>query len=159
MVDYEGFMKEEEDEDIQVWNENENRELVLSDQLSGPQRKQLFQLLKEFKDNLGQIEADLECLCKAGLMAKPQKYQFGMAQCCVYLCHLVGSEIVELDPNKGRVPCTKDQEGVYMLPVRMATRFKECEDAFLRLKVILCGSPVLRSPEYEKEFIPQVPLM
>eukprot|EP00731_Ephydatia_muelleri_P035882 Em0174g1a len=114
MVDYEGFMKEEEDEDIQVWNENENRELVLSDQLSGPQRKQLFQLLKEFKDNLGQIEADLECLCKAGLMAKPQKYQFGMAQCCVYLCHLVGSEIVELDPNKGRVPCTKDQEGVYM---------------------------------------------
>ena len=55
MVDYEGFMKEEEDEDIQVWNENENSELVLSDQLSGPQRKQLFQLLKEFKDVLSNL--------------------------------------------------------------------------------------------------------
>ncbi|KAL5491754.1 hypothetical protein EMCRGX_G017108 [Ephydatia muelleri] len=120
MVDYEGFMKEEEDEDIQVWNENENSELVLSDQLSGPQRKQLFQLLKEFKDVLSN------------------------------LC-----EIVELDPNKVEAGKSSLYQRPRRLPVRMATRFKECEDAFLSLKVILCGSPALRSPEYEKEFIPQ----
>eukprot|EP00731_Ephydatia_muelleri_P035630 Em0143g4a len=65
------------------------------------------------------------------------------------------SEIVELDPNKVEAGKSSLYQRPRRLPVRMATRFKECEDAFLSLKVILCGSPALRSPEYEKEFIPQ----
>ena len=139
-----------------------------------------------WEEHLSQIRAVLGCLCKAGLTAKPQKCQFGMAK-CVYLGHRVGGGTIEPDPCKieavREFPVPKTKKDVRQFlgltvyyrkfipgystianPLNEATQksapnvaiwTEQCQEAFIRLKGLLCCPPVLRSPDFEREFILQ----
>ena len=52
-----------------------------------------------WEDHLTHVHSVLSRLQKSGLTAKPSKCQFGMAQ-CVYLGHVVGSQLVKPEPTK-----------------------------------------------------------
>ena len=52
-----------------------------------------------WEEHLTQLTVVLDCLCFAGLTAKPSKCQFGMFR-CTYLGHVIGGGHVCLDPSK-----------------------------------------------------------
>eukprot|EP00731_Ephydatia_muelleri_P030199 Em0021g722a len=88
-----------------------------------------------WEEHLTQIQIVLQRLRSAGLMANPQTCQLGMSR-CVYLGDVVGSGLVQ--PKRSKVMWTE-----------------KCEGSFQKLKSLLCVEPVLRSPDFTKEFLLQ----
>ena len=136
-----------------------------------------------WEEHLKHVRATLERLRKAGLTVKAKKSQCG-AEHCTYLGHIVGGGVVQPDFAKVHavqefpVPTTKKQVRTflglsgyhrgfipqYASPLTDLTRklapndviwTDKCDQAFLRLKSLLCTSPILASPDFSRLFVLQ----
>ena len=136
--------------------------------------------ISSWEDHLQCVRLILDKLHRAGLTAKPKKCQFGMAE-CVYLGHVVGSGVVRPEKSKVEAvklfpaPKTKKEVRTFLgltgyyrkfipsysaiaVPLTDLTKksapnwTKECQEAFQKLKDILCSAPVLKSPDFDRQF-------
>ena len=134
-----------------------------------------------WEEHLAHLQEVVMRLYRAGLIANPRKCQFGMAQ-CVYLGHVVGNGVIKPEISTLEAfprPTSKKQVRGFLgltsyyrkfianysslaLPLTDLTRksspnlvewTESCESAFQKLKGLLCKTPVLRAPDFTREFV------
>ena len=119
-----------------------------------------------WSEHLQRIQLILQKLRRAGLTSKPKKCQFGMTRCS-YLGHVVGNG--EVQPEQSKLEVAENFPKKHRrfianyanvaLPLRDLTKkdvsnkmqwTTACDNMFNRLKQLLCSSPLLQSPDFEK---------